>query len=247
MAAILRRVVAIRRRAATVASRGAQLRAWLIVSIITFACARSRGDSPPVEGRVALGLRTTRTTGSAIDDFLVGDESSSIRVAAEGVVGVRFERFLVGARAGVSTPLHYSATPEANSGEVVPETFSTVYPVDLGLATVVDAGGGVSVSAWFGATVAFVHASSPAQHVDSIAFSGDIPAVSSRDHATSLGFGVAIGYDLMRTAHGRVAALAAFDLQSIGGMPFRVDSGPIGATSAELSCESLTLGVAYAY
>ena len=218
--------------------------AWLIVGI-TCAAATSHADHPPIEGRVAVGVRASRTAG--IQDFLVGDTSSPVRGAVDGIVGVRFGRFLVGVRAGIATPLRYNSTPQADSGETVPVTFSTVYPVDLGIAAVMDTGGGVWVSAWLGATLAFIHASSPAQHVDSIAFSGDIAATSSRDHNTSLGFGIALGYDLVRTVHGRFAGFAAIDVEGIGGIPIRDDQGPIGDASNGLSCESLTLGVAYAY
>jgi hypothetical protein len=135
----------------------------------------------------------------------------------------------------------------ATPGEIEPDTVSTIYPLDLGIAAKLDTTAGVWVSAWLGATVAFTDASSPAAMLNNIDFFGAVPAASWSYHTTSLGWGAALGYDLIRTKHGRFAPVVAVESQRIGAIPFRDNYGEISKDDESFSCSSITLGVAYAY
>jgi hypothetical protein len=216
---------------------------WL-VPVITSLSSASRADLPPIEGRIALGVRASSTSDTHYD-FVV-DDSSSVRLAADGMIGLRFGRIVVGLHAGIATPLRFSSSPEFDSGEVVASTNSTIYPLDLGLGAQLDAGGGVWVSAWLGATASFTHADSPAAHISAIDFTGDIPAASWSDQSLSLGYGAAVGYDIVRNDYGRFAAVVAVESQGIGSIPVRSNAGGTGTEGESLTCRSITLGVAYA-
>ncbi|HET9990073.1 MAG TPA: hypothetical protein VFQ65_16195 [Kofleriaceae bacterium] len=220
------------------------LRSWLVLGITCIA-GIARADAPSIEGRIAIGVRTSSTSESNHDPIY--DDTSSVRVAAEGLVGVRFGRAVVGLHGGIATPLRFSSSPQYDSGEVVAETTSAIYPLDLGLGVQVDVGGGFWVSAWVGATLAFAHASSAAQHISAIDFTGDIPATSWSYQTTSLGFGAAVGYDIVRTESGRFSGVVGLDRQGIGPIPIRSNAGGTGTDPDSLSTTSITLGVAYAY
>jgi hypothetical protein len=217
---------------------------WL-VPVITCVSGVSRADAPPIEGRIALGVRASSTSDSHYD-FVV-DDSSSVRLAADGMIGLRFGRVVVGLHAGVATPLRFFSSPQFDSGEIVASTNSTIYPLDLGLGAQLDAGAGVWVSAWLGTTASFTHASSPAAHISAIDFTGDIPAASWSDQSLSLGYGAAVGYDIVRNEYGRFAAVLAVESQGIGPIPIRYNNGGTGNEGESLTCRSITLGVAYAH
>ena len=95
--------------------------------------------------------------------------------------------------------------------------------------------------------MAFTQATSPATHINAIDFTGDIPAASWSDHTTSLGYGAALGYDIVRNEHGRFAAVVAIESQGIGAIPVRANNGATSTEPEALTCLSITLGVAYAY
>ena len=70
-------------------------------------------------------------------------------------------------------------------------------------------------SGWVGATVAFAHASSPAQFINNIGAYGDVPGVSWRYSTTSLGLGGAVGYDITKNEYGGIAVMLALDSEGI--------------------------------
>jgi hypothetical protein len=205
----------------------------------------AHGDAPSIAGHIALGARASSTSDAGYG--VVFDDTSSVRVATEGLIGLRFGRVVVGLHAGIATPLKFSSSPQYDSGEQVASTTSTIYPFDLGLGVQVDAGGGVWLAAWLGATVSVTRASSPAMHVSAIDFTGDIPAASWSDRTTNLGFGVAVGYDFLQNQYGRVAGLVTLESQAIGPIPIRSNSGSTGYESESQASRSITIGIAYRY
>jgi hypothetical protein len=225
------------------------LGARLMLCIACIACIACIGrvahaEAPQLEVQVALGLRNSSTTES--HQHYVVDETSSVRVAADGLLGFRFGRFLVGLRAGLATPLRFYSS-SFNSGEIEADTESAISPLDLGLAGQFDILGGLWFSGWLGTTVAFAHANSPAKFINAIDFFGPIPDASWRYHTTNFGWGVALGYDVVQNKHGRLAAVAGVEFQGIGTIPYRYNTGAISAESETFSSSSVTLGVAYAF
>jgi len=212
---------------------------------ITCVAGIAHADAPKIEAQVELGLRSSSTSDSHY--ILVYDDSSSVRAAVDGLVGVRFGPVVVGLHAGITTPLRFYGSVDGDSGEIEPYTYSTIYPLDLGVAAQLDTAAGVWVSAWLGATVAFTHASSPAMMLNNIDFFGDVPAASWSSHTTSLGWGASLGYDIVRTKHGRFAAVVGVEFQGIGTIPYRDNYGAIAQPFESFSCDSITLGVAYTY
>jgi hypothetical protein len=157
----------------------------------------ARADVPPIEGHVALGVRASST--SEPNNGFVVDETARVRVAADGLVGFRLGRTVVGLHAGIATPLEFYASPWFDSGEWVASTNSSIYPVDIGLGIELDARAGIWFSAWLGATVSLTRASSPAARISAIDFTGNRDATSWSDHTTRLGYGAELGYDITRT------------------------------------------------
>lgn len=217
---------------------------WLVLGI-TCIVRIARGDAPPIEGKATLGLRASSTTQSSYG--FIADDTPTLRVAASGGVGLRFDRFVVGLHGGIATPLRFFTSPLFDSGEQVASTTTHIYPLDLGLGAQVDAGAGVWISAWLGVTVAFARASSPAARINAIDFTGDIPARSWSDRTTSLGYGAALGYDIGASGRGRFAALVALESEGIGKIPVRRNDGQISQLPQDLRSRSITLGVAYRY
>lgn len=216
-----------------------------VVLGITCIARIARSDAPPIEGHVSLGARASAMNESHYG--VVFDDTSSVRMAVDGGVGLRFGRTFAGLHAGIATPLRFYSSPLYDSGEQVASTTSRIYPLDLGLDAQFDVGAGFWVSAWLGVTLAFTRASSPAQHISAIDFTGDIPAQTWSDQTTSLGYGAAVGYDILANQHGRVAALLAFDSQGIGKIPLRENRGQISSVPDDRTSRSITLGVAYRY
>lgn len=212
----------------------------LAVAIICIAHV-ARGDAPSIEGRLALGVRVSSTNDS---DDVVYNDTSSARLAANGLIGVRVDRAVIGLHAGIATPLKFGSSPIADSGEVVAFTDSTIYPLDVGIGAELDAESGVWGSAWLGATVSFAHATSPAMHINAIDYTGDIPAASWSDRSTNLGFGIAVGYDFVKNEYGRIAGFLAIDSEGTGNIPSRTNNGSISYADG-VTCRSLTLGVAF--
>ncbi len=219
-------------------------RLMLSIACTAYIGRSAHADAPELEAQVALGLRSSSTTESHY--HYVVDETSSVRVAVDGLLGFRFGRFLVGLHAGIATPLRFYSS-SFNSGEIEADTESAIYPLDLGLAGQFDILAGAWFSGWLGATVAFAHANSPAKFINAIDFFGPIPAASWRYHTTNFGWGVALGYDIVRNKHGRLAAVVGVEFQGIGTVPHRYNSGAISAESETFSSSSVTLGIAYAY
>jgi len=205
----------------------------------------AHADGPTLDARVDLGVRTSSTDRSGYAE--VFDDTSSIRFAADALVGVRLGSVVVGAHGGVATPLTLDSVQYFGEAEVLPGTTSKIYPVDLGLGAELDTHHGVWFSGWIGATFAVAHASSPAVFLNNIDAYGQVPAVAWRYSTTSLGFGVAVGYELVRNEYGRVSGVLGIDSQGIGPAPLRNNRGAIGKDSTDLTTTSLTLGVAYAY
>jgi hypothetical protein len=205
----------------------------------------AHADAPSVDGELALGVRAS-STGEAHYD-VVDDDTSSTRWAADGLIGLRFGRALVGLHAGIATPLRFFSSPLYDSGEQVATTHSTIHPIDLGAGAQYEVGAGFWISGWLGATVAITDADSPAAHISSIDGEGDIPARSWRTTTTSLGYGAAFGYDVVRNQYGRLAAVVAVESQGIGEIPLRDNGGGIGTTGEARTCRSITFGVAYRY
>lgn len=219
-------------------------RSWGLLGIACLAQI-AHADAPPIKGHASLGARASATTDSRYD--VVFDDTAPVRLAVDGGVGLRFGRTVAGLRAGIATPLRFYSSPLYDSGERVASTTSSIYPLDLGLGAQLDAGAGFWFSGWLGVTLAFTRATSPAQHINAIDFTGDIPAQSWSDRSTSLGFGAAVGYDILANPHGRFAALLAFDSQGIGKIPLRQNKGQVSSVPDDLTCRSITLGVAYRY
>ena len=215
----------------------------VLASAALASSAHAQGPAPEV--RVGLGVRASSTSDSSNHE--VFDDTSSFRLAADALVGVRFDKLVVGAHGGIAMPLTISSVDYFNGGETLPETTSKIYPVDLGLGAELDTQGPIWFSGWIGATVAFAHASSSAVFLNNIDAYGQVPAVSWRYSTTSLGFGVGVGYDLVRNEYGRVAAVLGMDRQGIGPAPLRDNTGRTGKDSTALSTTALTLGLAYAY
>jgi len=205
----------------------------------------AHADGSKLEGRLGLGVRTSSTSDSSYSE--VFDDTSSIRFAADALVGVRFGSLVVGVHGGIATPMKFDSAEYFGSGEVLPEANSTIYPFDLGLGAELDTSSKFWFTGWIGATVAFAHASSPAVFLNNIDSYGQVPAVSWRYSTTSLGFGVGAGYDLSKNEYGRVALVLGVDSQGIGPIPVRDNAGRTGKDSSALRTTSLTLGVAYAY
>ncbi|HEY6032916.1 MAG TPA: hypothetical protein VIV58_01620 [Kofleriaceae bacterium] len=205
----------------------------------------AHGQGPKLEGRLGLGVRTSSTSESHYSE--VFDDTSSVRLAAAALVGVRLGPVVVGVHGGVATPLKFDSVEYFGEAEVLPGTTSTIYPLDLGLGAELDTHHGLSFSGWIGATFAFAHAKSPAVFLNNIDSYGQVPAVAWRYSTTSLGFGAAVGYDLVRNEYGRVAGVLGIDVQGIGAVPLRNNMGAIGRDSTALTTTSLTLGVAYSY
>ncbi|HTL33676.1 MAG TPA: hypothetical protein VL326_11145 [Kofleriaceae bacterium] len=219
-------------------------RSWALLGIACLARI-AHADVPPIEGHVSLGARASAMNESHYG--VVYDDSPSVRLAVDGGVGLRFGRTFAGLRAGIATPLRFYSSPLYDSGEQVASTTSRIYPLDLGLSAQFDAWAGLWFSGWLGVTLAFTHATSPAQHINAIDYTGDIPAQSWSNRSTSLGLGAAVGYDILANQHGRFAALLAFDSQGVGKIPLRENQGQISSMPDDRTCRSLTLGVAYRY
>ncbi len=206
----------------------------------------ARGDAPRIGGHVALGARVSTREAP----YEGTDDTASARVAAEGLVGVRFGRTVVGLHAGVATPLSFFQSPTLGyCAETGASTTSTIWPFDVGLGGQLDAGAGFWISAWLGATVALTRASSPAAQVNAIDYYGDIPAASWSERTTSLGYGVGAGYNIGAEEYGGLAAFVTVDSQGIGKIPTRSNSGQIGSDpqTGGLRSLSVTVGVAYQY
>jgi hypothetical protein len=218
-----------------------QLGCPLVLGIMCIASI-ARGDVP-IAGHVALGLRGSSTSEAHYDE--VFDDTASVRAAAEGLLGLRAGRVVIGLHGGIATPLGFYSSPVADSGEQVATTKSSIYPFDIGLGVAVDASDRFWISTWIGATVSFTRASSPAAHINAIDFTGDIPAASWNDHTTSLGYGVAFAYDFIVDEHGRLAALVAIESQGVAEIPIRYNDGSTGSDRQDLTSRSLTFGVAY--
>jgi len=226
---------------------------WLVIGATCVASTARAGtavnanaeEGGDLEIRLGVGARTSSTTESMYD--MVYDDTASVRLGADALIGVRYDRFVIGLHGGISTPLKFSATPLADSGEIVAETNSTIYPLDLGLGVQVDLMPGAWASAWIGLTLAFTHATSPAQHISSIDYTGDIPATSWSDNSASLGFGAAVGYDFLRSSSGRLGGFIALESQGIGTIPERSNGGGTGSEPQSLRSTAFTFGVAYSY
>jgi len=95
--------------------------------------------------------------------------------------------------------------------------------------------------------MAFASASSPAQHISAIDYTGDIPAASWSYSSTSLGFGASAGYDFVRSSYGRFGAVIALESQSVGTIPERTNMGGTGSEPQALRSTAFTFGVAYSY
>jgi hypothetical protein len=222
---------------------------WLVVGVTCLA-GPARADrvddaDGSLEARLGVGARTSSTTESMYD--MVYDDTSSVRLGADALVGIRYDRFVIGLHGGISTPLKFSASPLADSGETVAHTDSTIYPLDLGLGVQVDLAPGVWASAWFGATLAFSSATSPAQHINAIDYTGDIPAASWSYSSTSLAFGASVGYDFVRSSSGRFGAAIAVESQGVGTIAERTNMGGTGSEPQALRSTAFTFGVAYSY
>jgi len=204
----------------------------------------AHADGPKLEARLGLGVRTSSNNSSGDNIY---DETSSLRLAAEGLVGVRFGPLVVGLHGGVATPFRFSSVNYFGSGETVPVTDANIYPVDYGLGVELDTRSKVWFSGWIGATTAFTHAHSPAAMVSNIDYFGSVPEASWRYSTTSLGFGVAVDYNIVDNENGRVAAVLGVDYEGIGSVPVRDNYGHTGREYFSMTTTSLTLGVAYTY
>lgn len=214
---------------------------WLVVVVVLAGTAHAG----PIEGRIGLGVRASSTNVPPYDTL--ADDSPSARPAADVLVGVRAGDVVIGLHAGIATRLRFYASQPYDSGETVPYATSTILPLDLGIGAQVDLAPNVWASAWAGATVGFMNATSPAMHVNSIAYTGDIPSAAWSDRSTGLGLGAAVGYDVLRTDQGRVGVVVAFDWQSVGHIANRGSRGEIESEQQTTTCRSLSLGLSYAY
>lgn len=204
---------------------------WLLLII---ACGTAHA-----EGRIGFGVRGSSTSDSHGDDIY--DDTFRIRGAIDGTAGLRFDRLVLGVRAGIATPLRFTSSPIADSGEQVATTSSTVFPLDLGLTAQFDVDPSVWISAWLGTTASLSHATSPAARIDAIDFTGNIPASSWSAWSLGLGFGAALGYAF----DGRWSAMLAFESQAIGPILIRQNDGTTGIESDRLTNRSFTIGVSY--
>lgn len=222
------------------------LRFSAVVAFAILCVARgARADAPPFEGYGGIGIRMSSTR-PAVDE-MVYDDTSSVRLAAEGGVGLRFGRVMLGLHAGIATPLRFESSPWADSGEWVATTESTIYPLDLGAGAQVELTSRFWLSAWLGATVAFSFATSPAAYISAINYSGDIPAAAWSDQTIGLGFGGGLGYDVNVNAYGRFAVIVGVESQGIRSIPMRDNNGGTGSEPEDLTTVSFTLGAAYRY
>lgn len=201
----------------------------------------ARGDAPPIGGHLALGLRVLTTSQSGAD---ISDDTVSPRLAADGIIGLRFGRGVVGLHGGIATPLRAKYFYYGDGGETGASISSTIYLFDVGLGAQFNAGAGFWLSAWLGATVALTRASSPAAHINAIDYFGDIPDASWSDHSMSLGYGAMGAYDFVANEYGRLAGFVAVESQGIGEIPTRYNNGQLGSEPSQRSM-SLTVGAAY--
>lgn len=205
----------------------------------------AHAEGPSFAGRLALGPRTSWMVVPSDTTF---DDTSNPRFAADGLVGVRFGSLVVGLHGGIATPLTFYSDEYFAEAETLPETKSKIYPIDLGLGVQLDWQYGIWFSGWVGATVAFAHASSPAQFINNIGAYGDVPGVSWRYSTTSLGLGGAIGYDFTKNEYGGIAVMLALDSEGIGAIPLRDHTGMIvRQQDATERTTSLTFALAYNY
>jgi hypothetical protein len=217
---------------------------YLVVVITGFASV-AHAEDPSFAGRLAAGLRTSSTNDSGYYETF--DDTSTPRYAAEGLFGVRIGSLVVGVHGGVATPMSFDSVEYFGEGETLPGTTSKIYPIDLGLGVEDDWRYGIWLSGWVGATVAFAHASSPAQFINNIGAYGQVPAISWRYRTTSLGLGLAVGYDITKNEYGRVAVMLGLDSQGIGPISLRDHTGQVLTPEGTQRTTSLTFGLAYAY
>jgi hypothetical protein len=215
---------------------------WLPL-VAVFVAHTARADGPRLAGGVAVGA-VFGSTGVAAHDLEVSDDGG-LRVAAEGLLGLRFGRTAIGVRAGLASPVGLHTMPVANSGEIVPTTGVSVYPIDLGPSVQIDAGHSVWFSLWGGATLSISHARSPAADISAIGYTGHIPSASWTTTGVGLGYGAALGYDFAAAAHGHLAAMVIAESQTITAIPERNEDGSHGSLGRDLTCWSVTIGVAY--
>ena len=212
---------------------------WLSLAIVCCA-GQARGDAPPIEGHVAVGVRASTTESSAFD--FPADNTPLGRPTVDALVGHRVGHLVLGVRAAITpTPLRYLTKPD------YPATYSKIYPLDIGVGAELTARSGFWGTAWVGATVAFTHAQSPAAHIEATDFMGDIPAASWSDRTTSVGFGIGCGYDVVVTRHGRLGPVFAFDYEGIGKIPVRRNNGDTDLPAGDATSVSFAVALAYRY
>jgi hypothetical protein len=214
------------------------------LAVVTTLGSVAHADGPSLEGRLAAGLRTSWTDSGEYETF---DDTSTPRLAAQGLLGVRIGSLVVGLHGGFATPLTFDSVEYFGEAETLPGTTSKIYPIDLGLGIEDDWQYGIWLSGWVGATLAFAHATSPAQFINNIGAYGQVPAVSWRYSTTSVGLGLAVGYDISKNEYGRVAVMLGLDTEGIGPIPLRDHTGVVRKPDATQRTTSLTLGLAYAY
>ena len=217
-----------------------------LAGAITAIASVAHAEGPSLEGRLAVGLRTSSTdvASAYYENF---DDTSSARLAAEGLLGVRIGSLVVGLHGGIATPLTFDSVEYFGEAETLPGTTSKIYPINLGLGAELDTRSAFWLSGWVGATVAFAHATSPAVFLNNIDSYGQVPAIAWRYSTTSLGLGFAVGYDISKNEYGRIAVMLGLDSEGIGPIPLRDHGGAVLHTTETERTTSLTLGLAYAY
>lgn len=211
---------------------------------MTILGSRAAAADPPVfDGRLLLGVRTMPFDPD--DDRHIVHSSS---VAASALVGLRFTRVVIGVHAGVASSLNDSYQEDCcYSAETYPQGTTRVRAIDLGVGAALDIAAGAWISGWVGMTRSSFDSDSPAQFVNNISFYGQIPESSLSGSATRFGFGVALGYDVLRTQYGRGGVFFAIERQNFGPFANRSETAGVVLEREDATAFAYDLGVTYAY